>query len=368
MRNTLSTLIIVLIISSCKNKVTVELPPVFEVCKPIVQSSFYIKEYVADIHSVRYVEVRPRVSGYVEKVFVDEGELVREGQVLFSIGSREYELQLQKANAALKIAIAESKTTEVELLNIQNLFQKNIVSLAELKMAEAKAEAQKAKVEEAEANKQQAALNLYFSQVRAPYMGKINRIPYKVGSLVQTGDVLTTISDNSEVFVYFNLTESDYLNYLNDSVSDWKTVKLILTNGQTYPLQGHIEVTESEFDQETGNIAFRARFKNPQLILKHGSNGKVVLKKKISNGIFIPQRSTFEIQDKLFVFTVDKDSVVHQKNIVSSKRIENLFLIDKGISKEENFVFEGIQKLRDGDKISPKLISKEEVLERSANL
>lgn len=348
---------VLLFAASCGNENTAQTPEKFQVIKPIVQTVSYKNEYVAEIHSVRYVEVRSRVKGYVEQVHVDEGQFVHEGQLLFTISSKEYKHELQKAQAALKNAIADLKAAEVELSNTRSLVEKNIVSKAELKILEAKVEALKASVEEAEAHKEQAALNLSFSQIKAPYKGIINRIANKMGSLINEGDMMTTISDNKEVFAYFHLSESDYLNYIaSKDKEESQRVSLVLANQTMYNHEGIIEIIESEFDRSTGNIAFRARFPNPDKILKHGANGKIIVREDIENALLVPQKSTFEIQDKLYAFVVKKDSVVEQRNIVSKLRLPHYFVIESGLSKDESIIYEGVQSLKDGDKIVPELV------------
>jgi membrane fusion protein (multidrug efflux system) len=355
--------VVALLVASCKKTSASSEMPAFQVMKPIVKDVNYHNEYVAEILSVQYVEVRSRVKGYIEQVHVDEGQFVHEGQLLFTISSRTLRYELQKAEASVKNAIADLKVAEVELANVRSLAEKNIVSKAELKMNEAKVEALKASVEEAEANKEQAALRLTFSQIKAPYKGIINRIAKKMGSLIDEGEMLTTISDNREVFAYFNLSESDYLTYITTKDQEAvKHVNLILANQTPYDHEGKIEIIESEFDRSTGNIAFRARFPNPEKILKHGANGKVVVKEQLANVLLIPQQSTFEIQDKLFVFVVKQDSTVEQRTITPKMRIPHYFVIESGVAANETIVYEGVQNLREGDKIVPARIEAEKVL------
>ncbi len=348
---------------SCSKENSQPTTETFQVIQPITKTVTYQNEYVAEIQATKYVEVRSRVKGYIEKVHVDEGQVVSEGQVLFTISSRVLKFELQKADAALKNAIADLKVAEVEFTNTKSLADKNIVSKAELKMMEAKVEALKASVDEAQANKEQAALRVSFSEIKAPYKGVINRIANKMGSLIEEGDMLTTISDNREVFAYFNLSESDYLHYLTaKDKEENQHVSLILANQTPYKHDGKIEIIESEFDRSTGNIAFRARFPNPERILKHGANGKVIVKEQLENALLVPQKSTFEIQDKLYVFVMKKDSTVEQRNVVSAMRIPHYFVVASGVSGSETILFEGVQSLRDGNKIRPAFIEKEKVL------
>ncbi|MDD5268455.1 MAG: efflux RND transporter periplasmic adaptor subunit [Methylococcales bacterium] len=323
----------------------------YRVVSPIVKDAAYSKEYVAEIQSVKYVEVRSKVKGYIEKIYVDEGQPVKEGQLLFSLNSLEFEKELQKADAAYKNAISHVKVSEVELKNVKLLVEKNIVSKTELDVIKAKTDALKADVEEALAHKGLAALHLSFTQIKAPYHGIINRIPNKVGSLIAEGDMVTSISDNREVFAYFNLSEVDYLNYITTEEKKTNTVSLKLANRALYDYEGKIEMIESEIDHATGNIAFRARFPNPDGILKHGANGKVIVNKQLKNALLIPQKSTFEIQDKLYIFVVHQDGVLEQRNIIPKMRFTDFYAVESGLSKDDKILFEGVENVKHGTKI-----------------
>ncbi|MDD2738233.1 MAG: efflux RND transporter periplasmic adaptor subunit [Methylomonas lenta] len=343
-----------LIMASCTpEKDSNKKPDSYEVISPLVKDTSYTSNYVAEIQSVRYVEVRSKIKGFIEKNYVDEGQSVKKGQLLFTLSFLEFEKELQKANADYKGALADLKAAEVEFLNVNRLVKKNIIAQPELDVLEAKVNALKAKVEEAVATKEQVALHLSFAQIKAPYDGVINRIPHKMGSLIEEGDMLTSISDNSEIFAYFNLSEIDYLNYISSGEKEIKTVNLRLANNEIYPHPGKIEMIESEFDRETGNIAFRARFPNPDAILKHGANGKIIVNKELKNALVIPQKSTFEIQDKLYVFVVNKDNILKQRNILPKMRFTDFYAVESGLSKDEKIVYEGVEDAKDGIKIEP---------------
>jgi RND family efflux transporter MFP subunit len=322
-----------------------------QVVKPIVKNTTYSNEYVAEIQSVKYVEVRSKVKGYIEKIYVDEGQPVKEGQLLFSLNLLESEKELQKADAAYKNALAHAKVSEVEFKNVKILVEKNIISKTELDVIKAKTDALMADVAEALAHKELAALHLSFTQIKAPYHGIINRIPKKVGSLIAEGDMLTSISDNREVFAYFNLSEVDYLNYIANKETKNQTVSLKLANHALYNHEGKIEMIESEIDHATGNIAFRARFANPDSILKHGANGKIVVNKQLHNALLVPQKSTFEIQDKLYVFVVKADGALVQRNIIPKMRFADFYVIASGLSKDDKILYEGVANVKDGSKI-----------------
>ena len=323
------------------------------VVSPIVKDITFEREYVAEIQSVKYVELRSKVKGYIEKIHVDEGQPVKQGQLLFTLGSLEFEKEVQKANAAYKNALADLKAAQVDLNNVSLLVRKNIVSKTELDVAKAKAEALKADVEEALANKQQAGIQLSFTQIKAPFDGIINRIPNKVGSLIDEGDMLTSISDNREVFAYFNLSEVDYLNYIAAEKKEIKTVSLKLANNALYGYKGKIEMIESEFDRKTGNIALRARFPNPDSILKHGANGKVIVTNEIKHALLIPQKSTFEIQDKLYVFVLNQEDTLKQRNVIPKMRYLDFYVLESGLTKDDKILYEGAENERDGNKIHP---------------
>ncbi|MDR4460079.1 MAG: efflux RND transporter periplasmic adaptor subunit [Nitrospirales bacterium] len=342
-----------LLMISCTYEKETEALDTHKVIYPVVQDAKYSSKYVAQIQSVNYVEIRSKIRGYIEKIYVDEGQPVKKGQLLFALTHNVFEKELQKANAAFRSAVADLKVAEVELANVIVLVEKNIVSKSELYVIQAKVDALKADLEEALANREQQALNLSFSRIRAPFDGFINRIPNKVGSLIAEGDILTSLSDNREVFAYFNLSEVDYLNYIASGERGAKVVSFELANQVLYEYEGTIEVIESEFDSSTGNIAFRARFPNPDGLLKQGANGKVIVNKILENALLIPQKSTFEIQDQLYVYVVNQDNVLEQRNIVYKMRLPNFYVVESGLSKDEQVLLEGVENVMNGDKVHP---------------
>lgn len=337
--------------NSKDNKAAVSFP----VIQPHIMDTVFTKEYIADIHSIQNVEIRTHVKGFIEKIHVDEGKPVRKGQILFTLGSREFRENLLKSNANYKSLIAELRVAEVELKNTKTLADKNIVSSSELDMAIARKEAIEAKLEEAKAAIAIAQLNLSFTEVKAPFDGVINRIPFKTGSLVAEGDLLTTISNNDEVFAYFNVSEKEFIDIMNnDSSGSMKEVSLLMANNEQFGYRGRVETAENEVDKETGNIAFRARFRNPTHILKHGASGKILVREQLDNAMVIPQKTTFEIQDKVYVFIVDSTNTVRMRNITPRLRLPHLYVIGSGLRADDRIIYEGIQQVRDGERIEPK--------------
>ena len=350
-------------LAACSTDIKKEPQENFMVMSPLVTDTSYQNEYVAEINALQNVELRTRIRGFIESIHVDEGQTVHKGQLLFTISSKLYQQGLQKAKAALKNAMAELKSAEIELANSQKLLDKNIVAKTELELMQSKVEAMNAKVAEAQSDEAQAELNLSFAEIKAPFDGIINRIPNKTGSLVDEGTLLTTISNNKEVFAYFNVSEKDYLDYaISKQEGKSKEVTLILANGTLYNQKGFIETTESEFDKSTGNIAFRAKFPNHEHLLKHGSSGKVLVKTELKKAMLIPQKSTFEVQENIYVFMVDNENTVRMQKIVPTVRLPHYYVIISGLSPHDKFVYEGIQRVKEGDKITSQTIILSQVI------
>lgn len=319
-------------------------------------------DYVASIQALQNVEIRARIQGYLEEIYVDEGKEVVKGQLLFKINDQEYQAKYNSAKAYLRSAEAEFKSSMVELERVKLLVEKSVIAKTEIDLAEAKVETAKAKIEQAKADEVEAQVKLMNTQIRSPFNGVIDRIPFKLGSLIDAGTLLTTISDIHAVHVYFNVSEIEYLKYLKerfnkkDSVP-YNVVELQLADGSMYNQRGKVETMESEFEAGTGALAFRARFENPQKILKHGSSGKVRITETLRQAMLVPQKSTLEIQDKNYVFTVDKNNMLIMKSFVPLQRIGDYYVVKSGLSAGDRFVYEGVQSLREGGIVHPVEVS-----------
>ncbi|MCU0324358.1 MAG: efflux RND transporter periplasmic adaptor subunit [Spirosomaceae bacterium] len=331
----------------------------FPVTSPIVIDTSLHTDYVAEIHAVQNVEIRARVKGFLEAIHIDEGKYVAQGQLLFSISNSLLKEQLAQATATLKSTQAELKAAELEMANIKRLVEKNVVSTTEFEAAKNKVEIMAAKVEQARAEESAAKIHLTYSQIKAPFSGIVNRIPNKIGSLIEDGTLLTSISKNDEVFAYFDVSEKEYLNFMTNMKADnqfQNNLSLILANGEEHPFKGKIETTEAEIEQGTGNIAFRARFANPQKILKHGASGKVRLLKKHNDALVIPQKATFEIQDRIYVYVLDNKNRVKSKAITVNNRMSHFYIVDAGLSPDDRIIYEGIQNVKDGMIVNPQFM------------
>jgi membrane fusion protein, multidrug efflux system len=337
------------IISCTSKKAETEKAGQFTVTSPLKADTSFTKEYVSSIQSIRNIEIRAQEKGYLQSIHIDEGQSVKEGQTLFTIMPKMFEAELLKAQA-------EVKQAELEMMNTKTLADKNIVSKTELSIAQAK-------LDQAKAEESLAQLHLSLTTIKAPFDGTIDRIRFKQGSLIDEGGLLTTLSDNRSVYAYFNVSESEYLNFKTQANSKDKTkVTLLLANNTTHKYSGTVETIESEFDNNTGNIAFRAKFPNPDLLLKHGETGKVQMTIPITNGVIIPQKATYELQEKTYVYVVDKDNTVKSRSITIKNVLPDLYVIDSGLSENDKIILEGVQSVKEDQKIEYKFVELKNVI------
>lgn len=320
------------------------------VTSPKVKDVILTQQYVCLIHSQQHIKVCALESGYLEKIPVKEGQAVKQGDVLFRVMPALYKAKLDGE-------LAEAKLADLELKNTQRLLEKKVVSQNEVALYQAKLEKAQARVKLAEAE-------LNFTVVRAPFDGLIDRLHEQQGSLVKEGEVLTTLSDNSVMWVYFNVPEARYLDYMTSVNQDNESrhIELMLANGSKFKHTGVIGAIEAKFNNETGNIPFRADFPNPERLLRHGQTGNVLIHRTVKDALVIPQRTTFEILDKQYVFVVDKDGVVRQRRIVVQNELDDIFVIKSGLEVNDKIVLDGVRQVRDGEKVECEFCKPEEAL------
>jgi membrane fusion protein (multidrug efflux system) len=309
------------------------------VTSPSVEDTTITKEYVAQIHAYQHIELRALEKGYLQKIFVDEGQEVKKGQPMFQITPLIYNADLQKSQA-------EANYVGIEYQNTKNLADSNIVSKNELALA-------KAKYNKAKADVSLAKTHLQFTSINAPFDGIMDHFQGRLGSLVDEGDLLTTLSDNSKMWVYFNVPEAEYLAYKAHAKADNQVnVKLLMANNEVFPYPGKVQTIEADFNNETGNIAFRATFPNPNGLLRNGETGSVLMTVPLKQAMLVPQKATFEVLEKKFVYVVDKNNVVHQREVFIASEMPDLYVLKSGLKGDEKILLEGIRKVKDGEKIS----------------
>ncbi|KAA2239543.1 efflux RND transporter periplasmic adaptor subunit [Chitinophaga agrisoli] len=374
MRQAILSLLVVLLYS-CSSKQAAPPPPpppqlpVMAVTSE--QATTYL-EFPASLEGKVNVEVRPQVSGYLEKIFVDEGAYVKAGQPLFKINPNVYAEQLNGANSNVLAAEANMERAQVEVDRLQPLVTANVVSDVQLKTAKANFEAAKAAVAQAKAAVGNARINVGYTLVTAPVSGYIGRIPYKIGALVGNNDAqpLTLLSDVSEMYAYFSMSEPDFIafknnfagNTLQEKLKAAPPVELILADDSAFEHKGKIETVEGQFNKTTGAISFRATFPNAQGILRTGNTGKVRLAQQVSSAISIPQESTFEIQDKVFVYTLGDSNKIASRPISIAGKTASVYFVSDGLKAGDKIVLSGTGNLKDGAVITPQPVSADSVL------
>ena len=318
--------------------------------------------YPATIKGIQDIEIRPKVSGFITKVHVDEGDFVRRGQVLFSIDRVQYEAAVKSAEAAVRVARTTVSTQKLTVKNKKMLHEKKIISDYDMEMAENQLASAEAELASARAQLIDARNNLSFCSVTSPSDGVVGTIPYRVGSLVSstTAEALTTVSNISKMYVYFSMTEKQLLEYtkgtdgVKGALAAIPAVSLQLADGSTYNQTGKVTNVSGVIDIATGSVSMRATFDNPQKILRSGGSGSVVFPIHMDNAILVPQKATYEIQDKHFVYVVGKDNKVKNTEITVLPQNDGTnFVVTGGLKAGERIVVEGVNTLSDGMAIKP---------------
>lgn len=318
--------------------------------------------YPATFKGVQDVEIRPKVSGNITKVCVSEGETVKAGQVLFVIDDVVYKATERQAQAAVDAAAAQLATAKLTSENAQNLFDNNVIGTYELQSAQNSYESAKASLAQAEASLVSAKDNLSYCYVKSPADGVVGDLPYKVGALVSSSisDPLTTVSKISIMEIYFSMTEKQLLELtktaggLHTAINDFPAVQLKLADGTIYDHEGKLVNVSGVIDSSTGSVSMKAQFPNPDLVLKSGGSGNIVVTKTDSASVVIPQEVVSQVQDRLFVYVVDKDNNVNYTPITVNPQNDGLnYIVESGLKVGDRIVVKGISSLTDGQAITP---------------
>lgn len=350
-----------LIASGCQSKVEEDpgLPLPVQTLK--AQRATNTFQYLGSVEGIENVEIRPQVDGILEQIFVDEGDFVKKGQPLFKINAQPYIEDLKNAQAEVALERAMVKKAKTELDRLQPLIDNEVISEVQMKTAEADYEialASLAKAQSIEANMQ---IKLGFTTIHAPVSGFIGRFTKSVGNVVKKTDTepLTVLSNVSNIYVYFSMSESDYLYFermKDDSTSKRISpdVKLILADGYEYNHVGHIDANSGQINRSTGSITLRAVFTNPDTLLRSGNTGKVLMEQIYPNAILIPQSAAISIQDKKFVFVLDENDLTFRREIeIEGRSGQDYIISNNSLSENDRIVIAGLNKLSDSVKIKP---------------
>jgi membrane fusion protein (multidrug efflux system) len=326
------------------------------------------EQYPATIEGIDNVEIRPQVNGTLDQVYVDEGAFVTAGTPLFKIDERPFRATLNNALASLHAAESAAINANLEVQKLTPLVENKVISDYQLKTAQAATGVAKANIDEAKANINTAQINLGYTVIKAPVNGYIGRLEKKKGSLVGPADAtaLTDLSDVHNVHVYFSLSEDDFVNFkeqypgetLTDKIKHLPPVSLLLSDNSTYPVEGHIDVIDGQFDKNTGAITVRANFPNPKGLLRSGNTGKIQLSLLHKDAVLVPQAATLEMQDKIFVYELADSNKIRKQAILIAGRSGHDYVVKEGVKAGDRIVVDEINSLQEGEVINPQVSKK----------
>lgn len=349
--------------SANENTGTQEAPPTIPVITLTNSAATTTKDYTGTLEGKVNVEIRPQVEGYLDKVYVDEGAFVQAGELLFKINDQPYQQQLNNAVAVMHAAEAALSNTQLEIDKVIPLVKSNVVSAIQLKTVQAAHHVAKANLEQAKAAVGSAKINLGFTKIKAPVSGFIGRIPRRLGSLVGRNDQLplTTLSDVHEIYAYFSIGESDFINFksqfpgktLTEKIKQIPPVSLLLADNTIYIHQGRISMVDGQFDKNTGSIMLRATFPNADGLLRAGNTGKIRIEQLHQSSLLVPQASTLELQNKVFVYKLADSNKLNRVMIDIAGKSGADYIIKDGLKPGDKIVSVGLDRLHEGMVINP---------------
>lgn len=330
------------------------------------------QEYPATIQGTTNVEIRPQVSGYLEKIYVEDGAWVSQGQPLFRINAKEYHQYSTTASANIQLAKANIEKAQVEVERLQPLVANKVIAEVQLKTAKANLHEAEAVYQQAVSGKGSADITVGYTLITAPVSGYVGHINFKQGSLIGKGELqpLTILSEVNSVHAYFSMSEADFFSFFDnvqgktaeEKIHNIPPVELELADNSVYNNKGKVELVQGQFDRSSGSISFRAVFANGEKLLRSGITGKIRIPFPQTDKLMVPQQSTYELQDKVYVFAlVDSNKVMSKQITIKGKSGDN-YIVDKGLNTGETIVYSGLQRLRDGAVIIPQKISLDSVL------
>ncbi|MGI4020975.1 MAG: efflux RND transporter periplasmic adaptor subunit [Janthinobacterium lividum] len=362
-----------LLIASCKNKddknstaaAAAEQPKDYTVLELSPRHAVLNTDFPASIQGQQNIDIRPKIDGYVEKIYVDEGSIVKKGQLLFSISAPQYEQDVRTAEAGILTAQADVSTAKMQVVKVKPLVDKDIISHYELESAQYTLQSKQAMLAQARATLSNARVNLGYTHISSPVSGVVGSLPYRLGSLVSgtTTEPLTTVYNTGNVFAYFSVNEKQLLNFTRNSkgntfkekIQSMPNVSLLLSDGSKYAYEGKIETVNGLINSATGSADTRAVFSNPKGLIRSGNSATVRIPLSLDSAILVPQSATYELQDKRFVNVLDKGNKIKSTPIeVMQNTPGQFYVVQSGLNKGDKIVLEGAGTLKDGSEIKPK--------------
>lgn len=354
-----------LLIVSCETKKTEqsESPTAYPTLRLKEQKADVSVEYPTTLEGEQKVEIRSKVDGYIEQVYVEEGAVVTKGQLLFKIDANSYLQEVNNKKAAVLAAEASLETASIQTRRTAALAEKKIINNYELTSAKNIERVKKAELTQANADLSSAKSKLAFTNIVSPINGIVGSLPFKIGSLVSSSasDPLTTVANTKHIFAYFSLSQqqlNSFLgqysgNQLKDKFKNMPEVSLLTADGEVYSLKGKIQTLSGVLNESTGSADFKAVFPNPEGKLWSGASATIIIPTKYENAILVPKKAVFELQGRYFVFTVDAQNVVHNTEIkIRNTATEKEYVVKEGVKSGDIIITDGIGNLRDGVKIA----------------
>lgn len=327
-------------------------------------STDLFRDYPVTIDGQEVINIQPKIDGYIKQVYIDEGSVVQKGQTLFTIFNPQYEQELDNAQAAVISAKADLNSADMAVRKVKPLVQKDIVSKFELESAEYTLQMRKAALNQAYSNVATAKTNLSYTRVVSPINGIVGSLPLKTGSYVSSTSTtpLTTISNTGNVFAYFSMNEKQLLEFLRNTtgatvqekLKNSSSVTLLLSDGSEYDQKGNLEAVLGQINSQTGSSSFRVTFPNPKGLIRSGASGTIRLADHLDKAVMIPQKSTYELQGKRFVYVVNADNIVKNVEVeVMDLTTDQYFVVTKGLKAGDRVIFDGAGTLKNDTKIKP---------------